>query len=87
MRDITNLELRRGDRVIDSEGTFYWVMAVTPATLHLQNTVTGKRFNTGRQTLLKVPPGDMKDGKLFTTKERKRYYFDLTTGPRRRMRG
>jgi len=84
VRDITNLELRRGDRVIDADGTLFSVGVVTPATAHLMNVKTGRKFRSGKQTMLKVPAFDL--DKLDSQRKRKHHYYDLTTGPFRRMR-
>lgn len=84
-RDVLNRPIQRGARIIDPEGNLYTVTLVSPAIVHLQDVKTGRRFNSGRQTLMLVPPADLQDGKMSTVKERKRYYYERAIGPRRRM--
>ena len=73
MRDANGIELRRGDRVVDPQGSAFAVMNVRPGAVHLLNIKTGRRYVT-TTPLLRIPAKDTRKFADATPNERERYY-------------
>ena len=77
MRDVLRKELRRGDRVIDAEGTAFTVKDVGPNTLHVQNMKTGRKFRgttTANWGFMRVPAKDTRKLADASPLARRNYY-------------
>ena len=56
MRDVLGKDIRRGDILIDRWGHMFAVTGVTPKSVHVQDTKTGKRFvQAGRAISRDIP--------------------------------
>ena len=73
MRDAKGTELRRGDRVIDPQGSAFTVMRISPGAAHLMNMKNGLRYVT-TTPLLRVPAKDTRKLADASPLERRNYY-------------
>ncbi len=84
MRDLQGTELRRGDRILDSDGNVFMVTEIGPITMHIQGVKTGRRYTIGLPQFLKMPPRQRFGKPEMTTLRERRAYFDKHARGRRR---
>lgn len=90
MRDAQGSEIRRGERILDANGDIFMVKDVGPASMHIQNAKTGRRYTIGLPVFLKVPHRTTEDEKKarekndgLSTPAERRAYFRRRAGARR----